>query len=111
MLETISVRLNNSFILFVVILRWQYSVVLVAFTCMFGVCLCGAFLPAFAPVPRVLAGPAIAAVHPEPYDPAPQYAFAYNVQDQLTGDHKYVSIRLCDSVGFSIKIFIWVIHV
>lgn len=36
---------------------------------------------------RVLAGPAVVA-HPEPYDPAPQYAFAYNVQDQLTGDHK-----------------------
>lgn len=65
----------------------QYSVVLVTFTYMFGVCLCG-LLPAFAPVPRVLAGPAIAAVHPEPYDPAPQYAFAYNIQDSLTGDHK-----------------------
>lgn len=65
----------------------QYSVVLVTFAYMFGVCWCG-LLPAFAPVPRVLAGPAIAAVHPEPYDPAPQYAFAYNIQDSLTGDHK-----------------------
>lgn len=44
--------------------------------------------PPLAPfAPRVLNGPAFA-VHPEPYDPAPQYAFAYNVQDQLTGDHK-----------------------
>lgn len=43
-------------------------------------------MPAFGP--RVLAGPVIPAVHPEPYDPAPQYAFAYNVQDSLTGDHK-----------------------
>lgn len=39
-------------------------------------------------VPRFLPGPAAVAVHPEPYDPHPQYAFAYNVQDQLTGDHK-----------------------
>lgn len=50
-----------------------------------------ALAPPLAPLaplaPRVLAGPAIA-VRPEPYDPAPQYAFAYNVQDQLTGDHK-----------------------
>lgn len=66
----------------------QYSVVFVVFSCMFGVCLCSGFLPAIAPVPRVFAGPAIAAVHPEPYDPAPQYAFAYNIQDSLTGDHK-----------------------
>lgn len=44
--------------------------------------------PPVAPLaPRLLAAPAVA-VHPEPYDPAPQYAFAYNVQDQLTGDHK-----------------------
>lgn len=66
----------------------QYSVVLVTLSYMFGVCLCGVLLPAFAPGPRVLAGPPIAAVHPEPYDPAPQYAFAYNIQDSLTGDHK-----------------------
>lgn len=46
-------------------------------------------VPGLAPlVPRVFAAPAIAAVHPEPYDPAPQYAFAYNIQDALTGDHK-----------------------
>lgn len=61
---------------------------MVALSNLFGVCLCGALLPAFGPVPRVFAGPAIAAVHPEPYDPAPQYAFAYNIQDSLTGDHK-----------------------
>lgn len=66
----------------------QTSVVLVALSNLFGVCLCGALLPAFGAVPRVLAGPSIAAVHPEPYDPAPQYAFAYNIQDSLTGDHK-----------------------
>lgn len=53
-------------------------------------CLCGVLVPGFAPAPRVLAGPAFgpAIVHPEPYDPAPQYAFAYNIQDSLTGDHK-----------------------
>lgn len=47
-------------------------------------------MPGFAPAPRVLAGPAFgpAIVHPEPFDPAPQYAFAYNIQDSLTGDHK-----------------------
>ncbi|XP_055317639.1 larval cuticle protein A2B-like [Sitodiplosis mosellana] len=68
------------------------SIVLVA---LFGVCMCSVLVPGVAPplapiaqfAPRVLAGPAVA-VHPEPYDPAPQYAFAYNVQDQLTGDHK-----------------------
>lgn len=55
---------------------------------LFGSCMCSVFAPGLAPfAPRVLAGPAVA-VHPEPYDPAPQYAFAYNVQDSLTGDHK-----------------------
>lgn len=59
---------------------------------LFGGSICSVLVPGIAPqfaplAPRVLAGPAVA-VHPEPYDPAPQYAFAYNVQDQLTGDHK-----------------------
>lgn len=52
--------------------------------------MCSVLVPgAFAP--RVLAGPAVVpavAVRPEPYDPLPQYAFAYNIQDALTGDHK-----------------------
>lgn len=72
------------FLTFIFIFCIQTSVVLVAFTSMFGVCMCSVLVPALAP--RVLAGPAI--VHPEPYDPAPQYAFAYNIQDSLTGDHK-----------------------
>lgn len=55
---------------------------------LFGTCMCSVIAPGFVPLaPRVLAGPALA-VHPEPYDPNPQYAFAYNVQDALTGDHK-----------------------
>lgn len=53
--------------------------------------MCSVLVPGVGP--RILAGPAFAgvpavAVHPEPYDPAPQYAFAYNIQDALTGDHK-----------------------
>lgn len=62
------------------------SIVLVAFSSLFGVCFCGVLVPGFAP--HAFAAPAIAAVRPEPYDPAPQYAFAYNVQDSLTGDSK-----------------------
>lgn len=49
-------------------------------------CFCSVLVPGFAP--HAFAAPAIAAVRPEPYDPAPQYAFAYNVQDSLTGDSK-----------------------
>lgn len=62
---------------------------MIALANLFGVCICSVLVPAVAPVPRVLAaGPVYPAVHPEPYDPAPQYAFAYNIQDSITGDHK-----------------------
>ncbi|XP_055379256.1 larval cuticle protein A3A-like [Condylostylus longicornis] len=56
--------------------------------------------PAYAKVaaPAVYAAPAIAKVaapiavakvaQPEPYDPNPQYTFAYDIQDSLTGDSK-----------------------
>lgn len=56
-----------------------------AFSNLFGVCFCSVLVPGFAP--HAFPAPAIA-VRPEPYDPAPQYAFAYNVQDSLTGDSK-----------------------
>lgn len=39
-----------------------------------------------APAARIVA-PAVAAINTE-YDPAPQYAYAYNIQDALTGDQK-----------------------
>lgn len=57
---------------------------LTVFIALVGLCSCGVLLPA---APRILAAPAIAAVHPE-YDPAPQYAYAYNIQDSITGDQK-----------------------
>lgn len=53
---------------------------------MFGLCSCGVLVPG----PRFVGAPAIApavAVNPE-YDPYPQYAYAYNIQDALTGDQK-----------------------
>lgn len=50
-------------------------------------CSCGVLVPG----PRFVGAPAIApaavAVNPE-YDPYPQYAYAYNIQDALTGDQK-----------------------
>lgn len=50
---------------------------------MIGLCSCSALLPA--PVARFVAP--IAAVDTQ-YDPAPQYAYAYNIHDSLTGDQK-----------------------
>lgn len=54
-----------------------------------GACHCGVLLPA----QRFLGAPAVAAVAPAvaintDYDPAPQYAYAYNIQDSITGDQK-----------------------
>lgn len=48
-------------------------------------CSCGVLLPAAVPGARILT-PAVAAVATE-YD-YPQYQYAYNVQDALTGDQK-----------------------
>lgn len=51
------------------------------------VCHCGVLLPSS----RFIGGPAVAvapAVAVSEYDPAPSYAFAYNIQDSLTGDQK-----------------------
>lgn len=60
---------------------------IVALVCVIGVCHCSV-LPARA----LFAGPAVAAVGPAvvntEIDPAPQYAFAYNIQDAITGDQK-----------------------
>ena len=53
-----------------------------------ALCNCGLLLPAtqrFAPL-QAVAAPAVA-INTE-YDPAPQYAYAYNIQDSLTGDFK-----------------------
>lgn len=41
-----------------------------------------------APVIAKVAQPIVAKVAHEDYDHHPQYAFSYNVQDGLTGDHK-----------------------
>lgn len=111
-----ALKRSNEFCLFVVVVVFcsnipfcfyyfsmQYFVVLIALSSLFGVCLCSVFLPQIAPVPRVFAGPAIAAVQPEPYDPAPQYSFAYNIQDSLTGDHK--RLMVVTSEFFFIYIF------
>lgn len=62
---------------------------IVAIVCLLGVCHCGVLLPA----QRLLGPPAVAAVVPAvaintDYDPAPQYAYAYNIQDSITGDQK-----------------------
>lgn len=57
---------------------------MIAFVGLIGVCSCSVLLPA--PSGRILT-PAVAAVNTE-YDPAPQYAYAYNIQDALTGDQK-----------------------
>lgn len=51
-----------------------------------GPALAPAFAPAFGPVGPV-APVALAPVNTE-YDPHPQYSFAYNVADALTGDQK-----------------------
>lgn len=50
---------------------------------MIGFCSCSGFLPA--PGARIVAP--ITAVDTQ-YDPLPQYAYAYNVHDSLTGDQK-----------------------
>ena len=49
-------------------------------------CECGVLLPGarFAAAPAV----AVAAQAVDTYDPLPQYAFAYNIQDAITGDQK-----------------------
>lgn len=62
---------------------------MVAIVCLMSACHCGVLLPA----QRFLGPPAIAAVAPAvaintDYDPAPQYAYAYNIQDSITGDQK-----------------------
>lgn len=62
---------------------------IVAVVCLLGACHCGVLLPA----QRLLAAPAVAAVAPAvaintDFDPAPQYAYAYNIQDSITGDQK-----------------------
>lgn len=54
------------------------------------VCHCGVLLPAatrFAGAPLAVAAAPAVAVDTQ-YDPAPQYAFAYNIHDSLTGDQK-----------------------
>lgn len=55
-----------------------------------GYCQCSVLLPAqrflAAPAPLAAVGPAVA-VNTE-YDPAPQYTYAYNIHDSLTGDQK-----------------------
>lgn len=43
---------------------------------------------AAAPVAKVAYAQPIAVKHAEEYDPNPQYSFAYDVQDSLTGDSK-----------------------
>lgn len=60
--------------------------------CLIGVSKAGVLLPAarFAAAPVAAlapAVPAVAAVNTN-YDPLPQYTYAYNVQDALTGDNK-----------------------
>lgn len=50
---------------------------------MIGLCSCSVLLPA--PAARIVTP--IAAVDTQ-YDPAPQYAYAYNIHDSLTGDQK-----------------------
>lgn len=55
--------------------------------CVFGVSQAGVLLPGA----RLAAAPLAAAAVPvinTSYDPLPQYTYAYNVQDALTGDHK-----------------------
>lgn len=58
----------------------------VALACIVAVCECSVLLPAQRVLaPAVAVGPTV--VNTE-IDPLPQYAFAYNVQDSLTGDQK-----------------------
>lgn len=54
-----------------------------------AVCQCGLLLPSqrFAAAPVALAAAPAVAINTD-YDPAPQYAYAYNIQDSLTGDYK-----------------------
>lgn len=68
-----------------------FKIVFVA-VCLIGVSKAGVLLPAarFAAAPVAAlapAVPAVAAVNTN-YDPLPQYTYAYNVQDALTGDNK-----------------------
>jgi Insect cuticle protein len=67
----------------------QFQFGLAVFALIVAVCQCGVLLshPArFAAAPLPLAAPA--AVLNTEFDPAPQYTYAYNVQDSLTGDQK-----------------------
>lgn len=49
---------------------------------------CGVILPNhYAAAPLQAVGPAPVAINTE-YDPAPQYTYAYNIEDSLTGDFK-----------------------
>lgn len=61
--------------------------------CLIGVGTCSVLVPA----PQVIGSPHFGPIGPVPialapanaeYDPHPQYSFAYNVQDAVTGDHK-----------------------
>lgn len=56
--------------------------------------------PAIVAAPKVVAAaPAIIkAVEPEPYDPNPQYSFAYGVSDHSTGDSKAAQESLVNGV-------------
>lgn len=49
---------------------------------------CGVLIPNhYAAAPLQAIAPAPVAIHTE-YDPAPQYTYAYNIEDSLTGDYK-----------------------
>ncbi|KAJ6636556.1 UDP-glucosyltransferase 2 [Pseudolycoriella hygida] len=52
------------------------------------ICSCGVALPIqYAAAPLQALAPAPVAINTE-YDPAPQYTYAYNIEDSLTGDYK-----------------------
>lgn len=70
---------------------------------MIGVCSCSVLLPA-PPVGRIVT-PGVAAINTE-YDPAPQYAYAYNIHDSLTGDQKSQQETRDGDVVKGIKYFI-----
>ena len=63
--------------------------IVIVTVCLIGVSKAGVLLPAarFAAAPLGPVVPAVAAVNTN-YDPLPQYTYAYNVQDALTGDNK-----------------------